>query len=277
MEHDGPSRTALSAALHRAAHQVLEDGRIFRDPLAVPIVGGEALVRERAQPGRQPMRTFIAVRHRVAEDEVAAAVDRGVRQAVVLGAGLDTFGLRNPHADRGLRVWEVDHPATQRWKRDRLQDIGVGVPATLTFTAVDFEVDDLADRLAAAGVDRAAPVVFLWLGVVPYLTVEAIDATLAVIGRSPGGSVVLDHPEPAELLPEGMREWHRERAAAVARLGEPWVSAFTPEDLRALLGGHGLSVVDDVGSREIAARWFGVDVPARPGGHVVVARAGTDR
>lgn len=272
MQHDGPSRTAWSAAHHRAAHQLLEGGQIFADPFAVPLVGGEAAVRERARPGREPMRTFIAVRHRVAEDEIAAAVGRGVRQVVVLGAGLDTFALRNPHADRGLRVWEVDHPATQSWKRDRLRDIGIRTPAGLTFAAVDFEVDDLAERLAATGVDRDSPIVYLWLGVVPYLTAAAIASTLAVVGETPGSSVILDHPEPAGLLPAGMREWHAERAAAVARLGEPWVTAYTPDELRAVLGGHGLTVVDDVGVREIAARWFGVDVPSRPGGHVVVAR-----
>ena len=275
MQHEGPSRTAWSAAHHRAAHQVLAGGRIFADPFAVPMVGGEEAVRERARPGRDPMRTFIAVRHRVAEDEIAAAVDRGVRQVVVLGAGLDTFALRNPHVDRGLRVWEVDHPATQEWKRERLRAIGCRIPNELTLTAVDFEIDDLAESLTDSGVDLTAPIVFVWLGVVPYLTVDAIAATVTVIGRTHGASVVLDHAEPTERLPEAMRQWHAERAAAVARLGEPWVTAFAPEELREVLGRHGLSIVDDVGVREIAARWFGVDVPSRPGGHVVVARTTT--
>jgi methyltransferase (TIGR00027 family) len=164
-----PSRTARAAAAHRAAHQVLEQGRLFADPLALRILGDEAetVVREaEADPSKRRMRLFIAARTRFAEDALAAAVQRGVRQLVVLGAGLDTFAYRSPHGDR-LRMFEVDHPATQAWKRQRLADAAIPVPDSLVFAPIDFESETLADGLAAAGFDPARQTFFTWLGVIP--------------------------------------------------------------------------------------------------------------
>ena len=208
MEHGGPSRTAWGAAGHRAAHQVLEDGRIFRDPLALRILGDDAdgvVDNARATPRRTPMRIFIAVRHRVAEDALARHVADGTRQVVVLGAGLDTFAYRNPFADNGVRVFEVDHPATQEWKRDTLARTGIPIPDAVTYAPVDFETDDLATRMAASGVDLAAPTFFLWLGVVPYLTREAVDATLRVVAAVPGAGAAFDYPNPVDQLSDRSR------------------------------------------------------------------------
>jgi methyltransferase (TIGR00027 family) len=127
-----PSRTALAAATHRAAHQLLEGGRVFYDPLALRILAEDPeTVRRRADenPYRRRMRLFIAVRTRFAEEALASAVERGVRQVVVLGAGLDTYAYRNPFGDR-LRIFEVDHPATQAWKRYRLASASIPLPAS---------------------------------------------------------------------------------------------------------------------------------------------------
>ncbi len=275
MRVDGPSVTAWSAAAHRAAHQLLEDGRIFDDPFAVAIAGGveaDIIAHAEANQSRGPMRIFIAVRHRVAEDEVGTAYDRGVRQVVILGAGFDTFASRNAYA--GLRVWEVDHPATQAVKLDTLRAQGIPIPDSAVYTAVDFETEDLAERLAEAGFDRTAPAVFLWLGVVPYLTRNAVEQTLKYVASVPGASVVFDHPEPVSSLDARRRQWHERRAAAVRRAGEPWITAFDPAELSALLEGFGMPVTDDVDVRQIAIRWFGApaSTPPRPGGHVVVAR-----
>jgi len=146
MQAKEPSRTALAAAFHRAAHQVLEHGRIFTDPLALRILGLDAdtLTREdRQHPSRRRFRIFIAVRTRFAEDALAAAVERGVRQLVVLGAGLDTYAYRGECRDR-LRIFEVDHPATQAWKRQRLADAAIPLPSGLTFAPIDFERETLA-------------------------------------------------------------------------------------------------------------------------------------
>ena len=135
MQKGKPSRTAWAAAAHRAAHQVLEDGRIFADPLALRIMGdaADAAVRDAEDnPSRRGMRIFIAIRTRFAEDALTAAVEKGVRQLVVLGAGLDTFAYRSPFGDR-LRIFEVDHPATQAWKRECLAEAAIPIPHWLTF------------------------------------------------------------------------------------------------------------------------------------------------
>ncbi|HEY4923259.1 MAG TPA: class I SAM-dependent methyltransferase, partial [Roseiarcus sp.] len=183
MQSGQASRTALGAAGHRAAHQVLEQGRIFADPLALRILGAdadEAIGEAEREPRRRGLRLFIAVRTRFAEDALAAAIVRGARQLVVLGAGLDTYAYR---ADPGaaLRVFEVDHPATQAWKRERLASAGIAIPPTLTFAPVDFERESLATGLAAAGLDPARRSFFTWLGVTPYLTEQAIFTTLGYI------------------------------------------------------------------------------------------------
>lgn len=194
-------RTALAAAFHRAAHQAIERGAIFTDPLALGILGiDEADIRERVQntevSGSRRMRIFIAVRHRFAEDAIAAS---GSKQVVILGAGLDTFAYRQELRHSGPRVFEVDHPSTQAWKRGRLTEAGIVVPESLTFSAVDFEKETLADGLAAAGFDREAATFFTWLGVVPYLTSEAIWSTLGFIAGLPGGAqVVFDYANPPE-------------------------------------------------------------------------------
>jgi methyltransferase (TIGR00027 family) len=158
MQTGTPSRTAWAAALHRAAHQVLEQGRIFSDPLALRILGkdAESVAREAEQhPFRRIMRIFIAVRTRFTEDALAAAIERGVRQIVVLGAGLDTYAYRSA-LGAGLRIFEVDHPDTQAWKRQLLAQAAIPLPSSLTFAPIDFERDTLADGLAAAGFARAA-------------------------------------------------------------------------------------------------------------------------
>src|ERR1700709_1732986 len=155
MQPEQPSRTALGAAGLRAAHQVLDGAAIFADPLALRILGPDAddLVREaqaEADPFRQRLRWFIAIRSRIAEDALAASIKRGVRQLVVLGAGLDTYAYRGPHA-RELRIFEVDHPATQAWKRERLAEADIALPAALTFVPIDFEREALGDGRARGG------------------------------------------------------------------------------------------------------------------------------
>ncbi|HLW92554.1 MAG TPA: SAM-dependent methyltransferase [Roseiarcus sp.] len=270
------SLTARGAAAHRAAHQLLEGGVIFRDPFAVPILGEspETIRREaEAEPRRRIMRLFVAARSRIAEDRLAEAVTRGLRQVVALGAGLDTFALRNPFRDLGLKVFEVDHPATQEWKRARIAE--AGLPADRSrFTPVDFERQNFFDELEKAGFDRKAPAFFLWLGVVPYLSRQAIEATLGTIAASQA-EAVFDYGEPPEAF-EGARREHMEaRMKRVAELGEPWLSFFTPTEMAALLEGAGFARFDDLGPHEIATYLKSPSPPplGTPGGHVVHARS----
>ncbi len=276
MQAGKPSRTAWAAACHRAAHQVLEQGRIFADPLALRILGAdaEAVVHQaREHAFARRMRLFIAVRTRFAEDALAAAVERGVSQLVVLGAGLDTYAYRTPLRDR-LRMFEVDHPATQLWKRERLREASIPQPDSLTFAPVDFESQTLAGGLSAAGFDPAQRTFFTWLGVVPYLSSEAIWTTLAFVANLPSGAeVVFDYSDPPDTLSPRARVLHTLRAARVEAAGEAWVTYFEPDALRAKLADLGFAAVEDLGPPQIAIRYFpdhGAALPAR-GGHILRA------
>ncbi len=258
-----PSATALRVAMRRAAHQWVDDPKVFDDPLALAILGPNAeaaLRRDRdARASRGPMRAlraFLAVRSRVADERIAAAVAGGVRQVVVLGAGLDTFAYRHPHGE-ALRVFEVDHPATQAWKRERLAVAGITVPPSVTFVPVDFDRETLADALGRAGLDRAEPAFHSWLGVVPYLARDAVTRTLAFVAGSPAGSgIVFDYGTPPEQLPLPHRWAFRMIAARVARSGEPWRTFYEPAELDAELRGLGFTLIEDHGSAELNGRYF---------------------
>jgi methyltransferase (TIGR00027 family) len=271
-----PSRTALGAAAHRAAHQLLDHRRILHDPLALQILGqsAEAVAAQAvADPERRALRLFIAARSRFAEDALALAVRRGVRQLVVLGAGLDTFAYRNPHD--GLRVFEADNPATQAWKRQRLRDAGIGVPPSVRFAAVDFETIGLAEGLAGAGFDAGAPAFFSWLGVVVYLSEQAIFETLGFIAGLPGGSeVVFSYSDPPSAMPAAQAAAYRRRAKRVEAIGEPWRTQFEPAALHARLTALGFGEIEDLGPTEINILYFGApaDAADRRGGHLIRAR-----
>jgi methyltransferase (TIGR00027 family) len=280
MQPGQPSRTALGAAGLRAAHQVLDGAAIFVDPLALRILGADAddLVREaktEADPFRQRLRWFIAIRSRIAEDALAATITRGVRQLVVLGAGLDTYAYRAPPSE-DLRIFEVDHPATQAWKRQRLAEADIPLPPALSFVPVDFERETLAEGLAAAGFDFTQQTFFTWLGVVPYLTDDAIFSTLGFIAGLPGGAhVVFDYVNPpASMSESGRRAMHEALIARVAAVGEQLRNHFDSEALHARLKALGFLELEDLGWPEIAARFF----PGRPvssGGSAHVLRAST--
>jgi methyltransferase (TIGR00027 family) len=258
---DRPSTTAERVALRRAAHQLFDDPKVFDDPVALRIVGSSAAaaldrVAEDAPTGRG-LRALMVARSRYAEEALARAVDAGVRQYVILGAGLDTFAYRNPFPPGRLRVFEVDHPATQAWKRAKLGDAGIAVPADLVFAPVDFERDALDDGLLAAGWDAHVPTFFSWLGVTPYLEVESVMATLRVVAAAaPGSEVVFDYSIPPSLLDPGRRRVFEALAARVAAAGEPWRTFFEPAALARELTALGLTVVDDVGPEALNARYF---------------------
>jgi methyltransferase (TIGR00027 family) len=258
-----PSKTALRVALRRAAHQVHDaPPLVFEDPLAVRILGPAYAEEIKRTPdsGKQPfsagIRAFMVARARLAEDTLAAGVrELGVRQYLVLGAGLDTFACRNPYA--GVRVFEVDHPATQAWKMQMLAAGGIVPPESARFVAVDFERDSLGARLRSAGFDDALPTVTAWLGVVPYLTLEAFRATLRLMGRFAEGSrLVFDYAQPREVLPPTEQLMLDSLSARVAQAGEPFQLFFTPDALRAELELVDMRVVEDVGGAELSARYF---------------------
>ncbi|MDX8469628.1 SAM-dependent methyltransferase [Mesorhizobium sp. VK23B] len=275
MEDATPSRTAFRVARLRAMHQFSPQAALFRDPYAAAILGEAAPdaqeLEQEDEHGRR-MRLFVAARARLAEDWLAAAVRRGVRQVVVLGAGLDTFSLRNPYPD--LAVFEVDHPATQAWKRQRIAEAGLAEPAGTAFVPVNFERQLLSEELPSAGLKPTEASFFIWLGVVPYLTREAIFGTLSYIAGIPGSEVVFDYSEPAENRDVARRATLAFRAARVASVGEPWISFFDPRALAKSLNDLGFDDIEDLESGDIAARFAGAPNAGRgnSGGHLLRAR-----
>lgn len=255
------SLTAIGVARRRAAHQIFDSPIVFPDPLAVAILGPDAEARLRVDADKHAerfsiaLRAFVVARACVAEEEMAQATRRGVRQLVILGAGLDTFAYRN--GDRSVRVFEVDHPATQAWKREALAAAGIAIPSWLTFAPVDFDRETLAAGLARAGFapDRAA--FFSWLGVTMYITTEAFASTLAFIGSMPaGGGVVFDYSVDPGLLPPLERFAFSRLAKRVAAAGEPFRNFMTPPALGLQLANAGFVSVDDLGAEELNARYF---------------------
>lgn len=278
MKPNEPSRTALLIARQRAAHQVLDQGSILCDPFAMKILGedeNDVLQFANAHPLASIGRLFTAARSRIAEDALSGAVERGVRQIVVLGAGLDTFALRCPHGARQVRVYEVDHPATQAWKRERLAEAQLALPPWLVFVPVDFERDDLRETLAGAGFQQNSPAFFTWLGVVPYLTENAVGRTLGYIASIQNSEVVFDYMEPPQAFSEEMRELVANRTEQLEKTGERWASRFEPDGMAALLRSHGFCEIEDINFQEITSR-FGRAVqglaPGQAGLHVVHAK-----
>ncbi|HUL46225.1 MAG TPA: SAM-dependent methyltransferase [Steroidobacteraceae bacterium] len=260
---DQPSLTAWRVALSRAAHQILDRPPVLEDPVALAIVGERGLAQIRAGalrynlPPSRHLRAFLVARSRAAEEALAEGMRRGVRQYVVLGAGLDTFAYRNPYPASGLRVFEVDHPATQAWKRRQLAAASLVPPAALSFVPLDFESDRLSEQLAGAGFRACEPAFFSWLGVTMYLTRAAILGTLGYIAGLPAGSgVVFDYAVPPATLGPVRRVVVRAMMRRVAGAGEPWKSFFDPRGLAGELRSLGFRQLEDLGPDEINARFF---------------------
>ncbi len=246
----GLHRTAFSAAALRAAHTLAgQEPRIFIDDLALALTGmpeAEVLaLGERVPPASS---STCIVRSRYTEDRLAAARAR-LAQYVVLGAGLDSFALRMGSGLGDLIVYEVDDPPFQQWKRQRVAELALAVPAQLRFVPCDFETTSITEALAGAGFDAEAPCFVSWLGVTQYLTREAIAATLAWAGSRPRGSEIvlsfLDSNAQAESL-----------KASMAQTGVDVLSHFTPGEMAQMLKAAGFSEVEYVGPQEAQALWF---------------------
>jgi methyltransferase (TIGR00027 family) len=278
MKPNEPSRTALMIARQRAAHQILDHGSILYDPFALKILSEDekdVLQFANQHPLASIGRLFTAARSRIAEDALAGAVERGIRQIVILGAGLDTFALRNPHDGRETRIYEVDHPATQAWKRQCLAEARLAIPPWLVLLPVDFECNDLRKTLVGAGFQQNSPAFFSWLGVVPYLTQEAIDTTLNYIASIRNSEVVFDYMEAPQASSEEIRQLVTERTEQLKKIDERWASRFESPGMAALLRSHGFRDIEDIDFQEIRSR-FGPAVqglaPGAAGLHVVHAK-----
>ena len=255
-----PSRTATRVAMRRAAHQLLDRPLVFEDPLAERILGSWAKERlhediKSETPYGVQMRAWLAARSRLAEDMLAEAVADGTRQYVVLGAGMDTFGYRNPWGD--VRVFEVDFPATQAWKQELLASTSIFVPETVTFAPVDFERESLAEGLGRVGFRREEPAFFSWLGVTMYLARETTLGTLRWVEQSCArNGICFDYMAPRETLGLRARFAFDRLASRVAAAGEPFVGFFAPEQLAALVREMGYARVEDWNAARLNARYF---------------------
>jgi O-methyltransferase involved in polyketide biosynthesis len=301
-----PSQTALTAAAARAAHLIVDgEPRIFADTLASALLGprAEEFIGFHRSHGGHPVlaaaRAQATTRSRYAEDRLASS---GLSQYVILGAGLDSYAYRCPAS--GVRVFEVDHPDTQRWKRRALAAAGIAVPGTVSFVPADLERGTppagltpsgadlrpgksgppdsgpspdgpLASSLHRAGFDLATPAFVSCLGVLMYLSAEAIERTLTDVGAlAPGTEIVADYMLPAGLRDEAGEAYVAQVSPIAAERGEPWLSFFTPAEMTALLTGHGFGQVAHVRQRDTlaSAGWNRSD-PLRPGGLSRLAHA----
>jgi methyltransferase (TIGR00027 family) len=257
MEDGQPSFTALTAAAARAAHLVVDqEPWIFADPLAAPLLGerAEELISYHKLHGPHPVlagaRVQATCRSRYTEDALSRVVRRGVGQYVILGAGLDSFAYRGGLAGR-VRVFEVDHPATQDWKRRALAAAQVPVPDEVAFVAADLAADSLAGPLLAAGFDTTAPALVSWLGVTMYLTPDAVAGILTAVGRlAPGTEIIADYMLPAGLRDEAGAVYGELVARASAERGEPWLSCFAPGEMTGMARRAGFREVRNVRQRD---------------------------
>ena len=257
MEDGQLSFTALTAAAARAAHLIVDqEPWIFADGLAAQLLGEQAeeLISYHKLHGTHPVlagaRVQVTCRSRYTEDALSRAVSRGVGQYVILGAGLDSFAYRAGLAGR-VRVFEVDHPATQDWKRRALAAAQVPVPEAVTFVAADLATDSLAGPLLAAGFATAAPALVSWLGVTMYLTPDAVADIMTAVGRlAPGTELVADYMLPAGLRDEAGAVYGELVAQAAAERGEPWLSCFAPGEMADMARRAGFREVRNVRQRD---------------------------
>lgn len=257
-----PDSTAVRTALWRALHVRLDPPpHVFADELGLRLADPGERWRDRddmdpATAGRY--RAGMVARARFVEDLVTERAADGVAQYVILGAGLDTFAQRRPEVAARMRVFEVDQPGPQAWKRRRLAELGLGVPDWLRLVPVDFEAGaSWPDELAAAGFAADRPAVVASTGVSMYLSKEANAATLRrIAGFAPGSTFAMTFMLPAELLDEGDRARHRATASKAKSAGTPFVSSFSPTEILAMAREAGFRAVTHVSGDELNERYF---------------------
>jgi methyltransferase (TIGR00027 family) len=258
------SRTAIVLAQFRAAHVLDDSEPIFEDTLALELAGlSGADVREFFATSIPPScahvaRLFPCQRSRFVEEEVARRVRQGVDQFVDLGAGLSSFAWRRPDLMSGLELFEVDHPATQEWKRERIDAVGLESPDNLHFASVDLAGnDDLGERLTAAGFDPGRASIWSWLGVILYLPIAAVQSTLTAVAElaAPNSTVIASYGVPDDLMEPASREFAEVGRAWTAQAGEPQITWPAPAEIEAIAKAAGWSSAHSVDPASLAP-WF---------------------
>ncbi|MGH7090590.1 MAG: class I SAM-dependent methyltransferase [Stellaceae bacterium] len=257
-----PDSTAVRVALWRAMHVQLDPPpHVLEDEIGLELVAPDEGWRRRPDMdphATRPFRASIVARARFIEDLVADQAGRGIRQYIILGAGLDTFAQRRPEIASTLLLFEVDQPGPQAWKRQRLIDLGFGIPDWLRLVPADFEAGDAVwQRLASAGFDRSQPAVVASTGVSMYLTKDAIAATLRQIAALASGSTLaMTFLLPLELADPELRPGLEMAEKGARASGTPFISFFTPTEMLALARQAGFREVRHVSADSLAQRYF---------------------
>ena len=269
---DTVSRTALGTTAGRAIESRRPDSdRLFEDRFAMtflprvhqvivrlmllPIIGPALLaMRERQIPG---IRGNLLCRTRFIDDTFRDALARGCEQIVILGAGFDSRAYRFPGADR-VHVFELDHPATQAWKRDRIERTRGELPSHVTFVPIDFEQQELGETLAAAGFRTGRKTFVLWEGVTQYIGAEAVDATFQYMSRAvaPGSEIVFTYIHSGLIDGSTQMQGAQKLLVELERHGEPWCFGINPPELSQYLAAHGLELIEDVGAMDYRTRYL---------------------
>ena len=266
MEKKGRSATAEAVAIQQTLHQTLDAApKILDDPISPLLIDPASEIYKALTPHlesasravKSPFRAVFIMRSRYTEDCLAASLVRGVRQYVILGAGLDTFAYRQPAWASALRIFEVDHPASQEWKRERLEAAKVSVPGNLVFAPIDFERTSLYQGLSAAGFDFRSSAFFSLLGVTQYLAAEAIDLIFRFVRSLPQGSeIVFELIVPDDLMPADEAGVFAAAASMAAERGEPWLTRLRPAELQSRLTALGFSQVTHLPPDAANERYF---------------------
>lgn len=257
-----PDNTAIRVALWRALHvQVDSPPHVLEDEVGLQLAAPEDGWRQRPDmdpEGTSGFRASIVARARFIEDLVTEQLGQGLTQYVILGAGLDTFAQRRPEIASQMRVFEVDQPATQAWKRKRLSELGFGIPEWLRLVPVDFEAGrSWWEQLKAAGFDTSQPAVVASTGVTQYLTKDAITATLRQAATlAPGSTLAMTFLLPLELTESGLRPRVEEASTGARASGTPFISFFTPSEMLALAREAGFQEARHISSADLNKRYF---------------------
>ncbi len=269
MEKGKPSRTAEFVAAVRAAHLLYDRPLLFEDPFAIQLTSAtwrvicqnrllHWLVMKRILGALRPFHGQILARSRYAEDHLDKAISAGVRQYVLIGAGLDSFVLRRQDVIPLLKVYELDHPATQMAKRERLAQLQIPMPTNLEFVPVDLERETIAEALARSSYSPASQAFFSWLGTTLYLTRDAVLGSLRSIARyaARGSELVLDYRISEELLSASARKTREKIRRFTARRAEPLKSTFDPRTLQQEVSPLGFEVAEHLPPEEQWTRYF---------------------
>lgn len=264
MSERNASGTAFGTLYMRAIHQLLDaQPLILDDPPALTLLGKDKVKeiqknhKHHRTPAASSLRAHIVLRSRFTEDRLSEAVNRGVSQYIILGAGFDTFAFRQPAWAHKLKIIEIDQPATQAQKISRLKDTGMNIPSNVQLSDIDFERESLLDGFKRQGISLTEPSFFSWLGVTMYLQEAAIDAVLKAVARFPVKSeIVFTFSQPPETLSEKENKFHASLSQIVANSKEPFVSFFKPTDIEKKLHDIGFKSMGILSGEDADKRYF---------------------